>query len=82
MQCPVIFTYLSSPCALQAFFIQPNIPNKLIRIIKTCLNENYRSVWVSKHLDMFAIKNGLEHGKALSPRLFIYALDYAIRWFW
>ena len=52
---------------------------KLVRLIKICLNKNYRSVSVGKHLDMFPIKNGLIQGNALSPRLFSFALEYAIR---
>jgi hypothetical protein len=50
---------------------------KLVRLIKMCLNKNYRSVWVGKHLD---IKNGLKQENALSPRLFNFALDCVIRW--
>jgi hypothetical protein len=35
---------------------------------------------VGKHLsDLFPIRNGLKHGGALSPLLFNFALEYAIR---
>ena len=45
-----------------------------------CLNEMYSRVRVGKHLsDMFPIRNVLKHGDALSPMLFNFALDYAIR---
>jgi hypothetical protein len=45
-----------------------------------CLNETYSRVWVGKHLsDTFPIKNGLKQGDALSPLLFNFALEYAIR---
>jgi hypothetical protein len=37
-------------------------------------------VWVGKHLsDRCPIKNGLKKGDALSPLLFSFALEYAIR---
>jgi len=53
---------------------------KLVRLIKMCLNETYNRVWVDKHLcDMFPIKNVLRKGDALSPLLFIFAIDYTIR---
>jgi len=53
---------------------------KLVRLIKMCLNETYSEVWMGKHLsDMFAITNGLKQGGALSPLLFIFTLEYAIR---
>jgi len=43
-------------------------------------NETYSRVWVGKHLsDMFPIRNGLKQGDALSPLLFNFALEYAIR---
>ena len=45
-----------------------------------CLNEMYSRVRVGKQLsDMFHIRNGLKHGDALLPLLFIFALLYAIR---
>jgi hypothetical protein len=52
----------------------------LVRLIKVCLTEMYSSVWVDKNLsDMFPIRNGLKQGDALSPLLFHFALEYAIR---
>ena len=60
--------------------IEFGIPTKLVRLIEMCLNETYSRVQVGKHLsDMFPIKNGLNQGDALSPLLFNFALDYAIR---
>jgi len=45
-----------------------------------CLNESCSRVWVGKHLsDMFPIKNGWKEGDALSPLLFNYAVEYAIK---
>jgi hypothetical protein len=65
---------------LYNILVEFGIPMKLVRLIKMCLNETYSRVWVSKHLsDMFPIKNGLKQGDALSPLLFNFALDYAIR---
>ena len=56
------------------------IPKKLIRLIKMCLAETYSRVRVRKKLsDMFPIRNGLKQGDALSPMLFNFALEYAIR---
>jgi len=61
--------------------IQFGIPMKLERLIKMCLNETYSTIQVGKHLsDMFPIKSGLKQGEALSPLLFNFALDNAIRW--
>jgi hypothetical protein len=54
--------------------------NVLVGLIKTCLNETYSKVHIGKHLsDSFLIQNGLKQGDALSPLLFNFALEYAIR---
>jgi hypothetical protein len=54
---------------------------KLVRLTKMCLNGNYSRVQVSKHLsDTFIIKNVLKQGDALSPLIFNFSLDYAIKW--
>ena len=45
-----------------------------------CLTETYSRVRVGKNLsDMFPIRNGLKIGDDLSPLLFKFALEYAIR---
>jgi hypothetical protein len=52
----------------------------LVRLIKMCLNETYSKVHIGKLLsDKFPTQNGLKQGDALSPLLFKFALDYAIR---
>jgi hypothetical protein len=53
---------------------------KLVRLIKMCLNETYSKVHIGKHLfDSFPIQNSLKQGDALSPLLFNFVLEYAIR---
>jgi hypothetical protein len=54
---------------------------KLVLLIKMRLNETYSKVHIRKHLsDNFPIKNGLKQGDdALSPLLFNFALECAIR---
>jgi len=53
---------------------------KLVRPIKLCLTETYSIVWIGKNLaDLFPIRNGLKQGDAVSPLLFNFALEYAIR---
>ena len=60
--------------------IEFGIPKKLVRLIKMCLTETYGRVRVGKNLsEMFPIRNGLKQGDALSPLLFNFALEYAIK---
>jgi len=52
---------------------------KLVRPIRVCLTETYSRVRVGKNLsDRFPIRNCLKRD-ALSPLLFMFALEYAIR---
>jgi hypothetical protein len=45
-----------------------------------CLNETYGKVCIGKHSsDSFLIQNGLKQGDGLSPLLFNFSLEYAIR---
>jgi len=60
--------------------VEFGIHKKLVRLIKMCLTEIYSRVRVGKNLsDMFPIMNGLKQGDAVSPLLFNFALEYAIR---
>jgi hypothetical protein len=53
---------------------------KQVRLIKMCLNEMYIKEQIGKYLsDSFPIQNDLKQGDALSPLLFNFALEYAIR---
>jgi hypothetical protein len=53
---------------------------KLVRIIKMYLNETYSKARIGKHLsERIPIQNGLKQGDALSPLLFNFVLEYAIR---
>jgi hypothetical protein len=57
--------------------IEFGVPMKLVRMIKVCLNETYTT---GKHLsESFPVQNGLKQGDALSPLLFDFALEYAVR---
>jgi retron-type reverse transcriptase len=45
-----------------------------------CLNETYSRVRVGRNLsDTFPVRNGLKQGDAISPLLFNFFLDHAIR---
>jgi hypothetical protein len=60
--------------------IEFGIPMKPVRLIKMRLHETFSRVPVGKKLsDTFPIKNGLKKGDPLSPLLFNFALEYAIR---
>jgi hypothetical protein len=61
--------------------IEFGIPRKLVGLIKM-LNETYGRVRIGKSLsDKFTIQNSLKEGDALSPLLFNFVLEYAIRRF-
>ena len=65
---------------LYNILIEFGIPMKLARLIKMCLSETYSRVRVGKNFsDMFPIRDGLKQGDALSPLLFKFAFEYAIR---
>jgi hypothetical protein len=65
---------------LYNILIEFGIPLKLVMLIKMCLNERYSKFRKGKHLcDKFSIQNTLKQGDALTPLLFNFALEYAIR---
>jgi hypothetical protein len=65
---------------LYNILLEFGIPKKLVRLIKMCLSEACSKARVGKLLcDKFPIQNGLKQGDALSPLLFNFALEYAIR---
>jgi hypothetical protein len=56
------------------------VTQKLVRLIKMCLNESYSKFRVGKLLsDKFPIQNGLKQRNAPSSLVFSFALEYAIR---
>ena len=65
---------------LYKILVEFGIPRKLVSLIKMSLTKTYSSVRVGKNVyNRFPITNDLKHGSALSPLLFNFALDYAIR---
>ncbi|KAJ4452129.1 hypothetical protein ANN_03647 [Periplaneta americana] len=65
---------------LYDILIEFGIPKKLVRLIKMCLSETYSRVSIGQFLsDAFPIHCGLKQGDALSPLLFNFPLEYAIR---
>ena len=64
---------------MYSILVEFGIPMKLVRLIKTCLTATYSRVRVGKNLsNMLPIRNGLVQD-ALSPLLFNFTLEYAIR---
>jgi sorting nexin-29 len=64
---------------LYNILLEFGIPKKLVRLIKMCLNETYSKVYIKLLFEKFPIQNGLKQGDALSPLLFSFALEYAVR---
>jgi len=65
---------------LYKILIEFGILKKLVRLVKMSLTETYSKVRVGKNVsDRFPLRNGLKQGDALSPMLFNFALEYAIR---
>jgi hypothetical protein len=65
---------------LYNILLEFGIPKMLLRLIKMCLNKIYSKVHIGKLLSYkFPIRNGLKQGDDLSPLLFNFALEYAIR---
>jgi retron-type reverse transcriptase len=53
---------------------------KLVRLNKMYLKETYKQVRIGKYLsDNFPMENGLKEGDVLSPLLFNFVSEYAIR---
>jgi len=60
--------------------IEFGIAMKLVRLIEMCLTETYSRVRVGKNLsDILPFRNVSKKGDDLSPLLFNFSLEYAIR---
>jgi hypothetical protein len=56
------------------------IPRKLDRLIQMCENKTYSTVRIGKYQsDKFPTQSVLKQGDVLSPLLFKFTLEYAIR---
>jgi hypothetical protein len=65
---------------LYNILIEFGIPRKLDWLMQMYLSEDYTTVRIEKYRsDKLPIQNGLKEGDALSPWLFNFALEYAIR---
>jgi hypothetical protein len=65
---------------LYSILIEFGVPMKLVRLIKMCSNETCSRFCIGKHRsDSFPIQNSVKQGDAVSPLLFNFALEYAIR---
>ena len=66
--------------SLYDILIKFGVPKKLVRLINTCLDGTQRKVRIGNYLSSsFPIENSLKQGDALSPQLFNFSLEYAIR---
>jgi hypothetical protein len=52
---------------------------KLVRLMKVCLNKTCVKVHAGESGSAFLIQNGLKQGDVLSPFIFNFAFEYAIR---
>jgi hypothetical protein len=65
---------------LYNILIEFGVPIKLVRLIIMYSNETHKKVRICTYMsDTFPIQNGLKQGDALSPLLFNFSLEYAIR---
>jgi hypothetical protein len=65
---------------LYNILVQFGIPMKLVSLVKVCMPETYSRVCVGKNLSVrFPVRNGLKKVDAVSPLLYKFALEYAIR---
>jgi len=65
---------------LYKILIEFGVPRTLVRFVNMSLTETYSRVRVGMNVsDRFRFMNGLKQGDALSPLLFNFALEYAIR---
>jgi hypothetical protein len=65
---------------LYSILIEFAIPKKLVGLIKVCLNETCNAVHIGNNQsEKCPIQNGLKQGGALSPLLWNFILEYAIR---
>jgi hypothetical protein len=64
---------------LHCILIEFGVPMQLVRPIKICLNKTYCKVPTGNIFWQFSYKYGLKQGHTLSPLLFKFALEYAIR---
>ena len=65
---------------LYSIMLEFGIPKKLVRLIRMCLNGTKSRVRVGRQFsDTFEIHNGLKQGDALSPLLFNFVLEHAIK---
>ena len=60
--------------------IKFGVSRKLVRLIKRCLDGTQSKVRIGNYLSSsFPVENGLKQGDALSPLIFNFELEYAIK---